>query len=160
MMTEPLPPIVKTIDVPCDQARAFEIFVSGLPGWWPVEQRSMSLMWNGGRPAAELRVEPRKGGRITEISPDGDEYHWATITVYDPYDRLKMDFHMGLSPETASLVEVDFHALDDRRTRVVLTQSRWEAFGDLAADMYGGYGSSWAMIFEEGYGAACAASVQ
>ena len=58
-MAEPLPPIVKTIDVPCDQARAFEIFVDGLPGWWPVEQRSMSLMWNGGRPAAALQVEAR-----------------------------------------------------------------------------------------------------
>ena len=68
-----------------------------------------------------------------------------------------MDFHMGLSADTASLVEVDFHELATDRTRVVLTQSRWEAFGDLAADMYGGYGSSLTMIFEENYAAACAA---
>ena len=156
-MAEALPPIVKTIDVPCDQARAFDIFVGGMPGWWPLDKRSMSLMWNNGKPAANLKVEPRKGGRIVETSPDGDEYHWGTITVYDPHDRLKLDFHMGLTPDTASLVEVDFHALDTGGTRVVLTQSRWEAFGDLAADMYGGYGSSWAMIFEEGYAAACAA---
>lgn len=156
-MTETLPPIVKTIDVPCGQERAFEIFVAGMPGWWPLEQRSMSLMWNGGRPAAGLVVEPRLGGRIVETSPDGDEYHWGTITVYDPHDRLKLDFHMGLPPDRASLVEVDFHPLAPDRTRVVLTQSRWEAFGDLARDMYGGYGSSWALIFETGYGAACAA---
>ncbi len=156
-MTDTLPPIVKTIDVPCSQKRAFGIFVEGMPGWWPLEKRSMSIMWNNGRPATGLSVEPRAGGRIVELSPDGDEYHWGTITTYDPFDRLKMDFHMGLSADTASLVEVDFHELAADRTRVVLTQSRWEAFGDLAADMYGGYGSSWTMIFEENYAAACAA---
>jgi len=156
-MIDTLPPVVKTIEVPCDQARAFEIFVNGMPRWWPLDKRSMSLMRNGGRPAADLLVDPRKGGKIVEISPDGDEYHWGTIRVYDPHDRLSLDFHMGLKPDTASLVEVKFVALDEARTQVVLTQSRWEAFGDLAQDMYNGYGSSWAMIFEEGYAAACAA---
>lgn len=156
-MVETLPPVVKVIEVPCSQAKAFEIFAHGLPGWWPVEQRSMSLMWNDGRPAKSVEVDARVGGKIVEISPDGDEYHWGTFTVFDPHDRIKLDFHMGLSPETASLVEVDFHAVDANRTKVVLTQSRWEAFGALARDMYGGYGSSWAMIFEDGYGAACSA---
>ena len=155
-MVETLPPVVKVIEVPCSQEKAFSIFVDGLPGWWPVDKRSMSLMWNGGRAAKALTIEAKEGGRIVETSPDGDEYHWGTITVYDPHDRLKMDFHMGLSPDTASLVEVDFHEIDANRTKVVLTQSRWEAFGELARDMYNGYGSSWAMIFEEGYGAACA----
>ena len=156
-MVDTLPPVVKTIEVPCDQKRAFDIFVTGMPGWWPLEQRSMSLMRNGGRPAKALTIEARVGGRIVEISPDGEEYHWGTFRTYDPHDRLKLDFHMGLPPETASLVEVDFIALTDKRTKVILTQSRWEAFGDMARDMYNGYGSSWAMIFEEGYGAACAA---
>ena len=155
-MTDSLPPIIRTIEVPCSQARAFDIFVTGMPGWWPLDQRSMSLMWNGGRAAAELNVEPRLGGRIVELSPDGDEYHWGTFTVYDPFDRLKLDFHMGLASDTASLVEVDFVELAADHTRVVLTQSRWEAFGELARDMYNGYGSSWAMIFEQGYSAACA----
>ncbi len=156
-MNEQLPPIVKTIEVPCGQQRAFEIFVTGMPGWWPLEKRSMSLMMNNGRPAAGLAVDTRAGGRIVETSPDGDEYHWGTITVYDPFDRLKLDFHMGLPAETASLVEVDFHPIAADRTRVVLTQSRWEAFGKMAQDMYNGYGSSWSLIFEESYGAACAA---
>jgi len=156
MMVETLPPVVKTIEVPCAQDKAFDIFVHGLPGWWPLDKRSMSLMWNDGRPAQALEVEARQGGQIVEISPDGDRYHWGTFTVFDPHDRLKLDFHMGLPADTASLVEVDFHPISATRTKVVLTQSRWEAFGPLARDMYGGYGSSWAMIFEQGYGAACA----
>ncbi len=55
----------------------------------------------------------------------------------------------------ASLVEVRFSVVADSRTRVVLTQSNWEAFGDAAEAMRGGYGSSWGMIFEEGFKNAC-----
>ncbi len=155
-MVETLPPIVKSIEVPCGAQKAFGIFVEGMPNWWPLDQRSISIMRNGAPPSA-LKIDARQGGRIVEIGPDGEEHHWGTIRTYDPCHRLKLDFHMGLSPETASLVEVVFHEISPNLTKVVLTQSRWEAFGDLARDMYGGYGSSWAMIFEEGYGAACAA---
>jgi hypothetical protein len=41
------------------------------------------------------------------------------------------------------VVSVRFTALGADRTRVVLTHSTWEAYGDLAGDMRGGYGSSW-----------------
>ena len=37
----------------------------------------------------------------------------------------------------------------------MLTQSNWEAFGDLAEMMRGGYGSGWVLIFEQAYNAAC-----
>ena len=102
-----LPPIVKSIDVRCCQKRAFETFIHRMDTWWPLASRSMSLMWNEGRPAKGLTVDARLGGRIVEQSPDGGEYHWATITQYLPYSTLKLDFHMGLAPETASLVEID-----------------------------------------------------
>jgi len=38
---------------------------------------------------------------------------------------------------------------------VELTQSNWEAFGDLAEMMRGGYGSGWVIIFEKAYKSAC-----
>ena len=68
---------------------------------------------------------------------------------------ISMDFHMGLPPENASLVEVRFSKLDDERTRVELTQSNWEAFGDMAEMMRNGYGSGWVIIFEQAYKTAC-----
>ena len=58
---------------------------------------------------------------------------------------------MGLPPENASLVEVRFTELENERTRVELTQSNWEAFGDMAEMMRGGYGSGWVIIFEQAY---------
>ena len=149
-----LEPIVKTIEVPCSQEKAFTVFVHGMGDWWPLDKRSMSLM-NGGKPAKSLRVEPKQGGRIVETAHDDKEHHWGTIKAYDPHDSVSMDFHMGLPPETASLVEVRFTALEAERTRVELTQSNWEAFGDMAEMMYRGYGSSWALLFEEAYKQAC-----
>ena len=66
-----------------------------------------------------------------------------------------MDFHIGLPPANASLVEVRFTVLDADRTRVELTQSNWEAFGDMAEMMRGGYGSGWVIIFVQAYKSAC-----
>ena len=129
------------------------MFVTEMGSWWPLDKRSMSM--HAGKSAKSLRVEPRQGGRIVEIGYDDTEHHWGTITSYDPHDAVTMDFHMGLPPENASLVGVRFTALGNERTRVELTQSNWEAFGDMAEMMRGGYGSGWVIIFEEAYNSAC-----
>ena len=148
-----LDPIIKTIEVPCSQQKAFDVFVREMGNWWPLDKRSMSM--HSGQPAKSLRIDPRQGGKIVEIGHDDTEHHWGTITSYDPYHSVSMDFHMGLPAENASLVKVKFTALDDNRTRVELTQSNWEAFGDLAEMMHRGYGSGWVIIFEEAYKSAC-----
>lgn len=149
-----LAPLVSTIEVPCSQQQAFHVFVNDMPRWWPLDKRSMSKMHNG-NPSKALRVEPKLGGTIVETGHDDTEYHWGTFTAYDPHDFLSMDFHMGMPPENASLVEVRFTALGDEQTRVELTQSNWEAFGDMAEMMRGGYGSGWVIIFEQAFKAAC-----
>ena len=68
---------------------------------------------------------------------------------------MSIDFHMGLPAESASLAEVRFTALGDEKTRVELTHSNWEAFGEMAEMMRGGYGSGWVIIFEQAYKSAC-----
>ncbi len=149
-----LDPIIKTIEVQCSQEKAFGVFVNEMGSWWPLDKRSMSMQ-SGGKPAKSLRIEPRQGGKIVEIGHDDTEHLWGTIKSYDPHDSLSMDFHMGLPAENASLVEVRFTALEGERTRVELTQSNWEAFGDMAEMMRGGYGSGWVIIFEQAYKSAC-----
>ena len=149
-----LDPIIKTIVVPCSQEKAFEVFVNEIGSWWPLDKRSMSKV-HSGKPAKSLRIEPKQGGKIVEIGHDDTEHHWGTINSYDPHDSLSMDFHMGLPPDSASLVEVRFTALENERTRVELTQSNWEAFGDMAPMMRDGYGSGWVIIFEQAYKSAC-----
>ena len=149
-----LDPIIKTIEVPCSQEKAFAVFVNDMGSWWPLDKRSMSKMHTG-QPAKSLHVEAKLGGRIVETAHDDTEHHWGTIKSYDPHDSLSMDFHMGLPPENASLVEVRFAAVSDDITRVELTQSNWEAFGDMAEMMRDGYGSGWVIIFEQAYKTAC-----
>ena len=66
-----LDPIVKTIEVPCGQAKAFDIFVRDMGAWWPLDKRSMSM--HSGATAKALRVEPQVGGRIVELGDDGSD---------------------------------------------------------------------------------------
>ena len=148
-----LEPIVKTIEVPCSQEKAFKVFVNEMGTWWPLDKRSMSM--KSGKPAKSLRIEPRQGGKIVEIGHDDTEHLWGTIKSYDPYGSITLDFHMGLPAENASLVEVRFTALQQERTRVELTQSNWEAFGDMAEMLRGFYGSGWVVIFERAFKSAC-----
>lgn len=150
-----LDPIVKTIEVPCDKEKAFDVFVQEMPSWWPIQKFSMSM--KSGQPPKGLRVEAKLGGRIVETGHDDAEHVWGSLTAYEPHDFVRMDFHMGMPPEMASVVEVRFSALDARRTQVELTQSNWEAFGDMAEMLRGHYGSAWTEIFGTAYMSACGA---
>lgn len=149
-----LAPIVRTIDVPCDQEMAFNVFVNDMGSWWPLDKRSMSLKFSG-QPPKGLEVEAQVGGRIVEVGQDGSEHLYGSFKTFNPFDSVSMDFHMGMPPEQASLVEVEFTAVSENQTRVQLTQSNWEAFGDMAEMLYEGYNSGWVIIFEEAYKAAC-----
>ena len=149
-----LDPVIKTIDVPCAQKKAFEIFCD-MPAWWPLDKRSMSLMQAGG-PAKRLTVEARKGGQIVETAIDDVEHHWGTFTKFTPHNHLQLDFHMGLPAEKSGQVDVTFTPLTATTTRVELVHSNWEGYDDMAEMMRNGYGGSWTMLFEEAYGAACA----
>ncbi|MGQ0604462.1 MAG: hypothetical protein ACT4QE_22505 [Anaerolineales bacterium] len=150
-----LNPIVKTIEVPCSQAEAFEVFLE-MSSWWPLGRFTTSAM--SGEPAKAIRVEAKPGGKIVEIGPDNTEVEWGTIRIYDPYDFVSMDFHIpqpGEQVKTRSLVEVRFTALGIERARVELTQSHWEAFGKNAEMLQGGYGQGWVVIFEQAFKSAC-----
>ena len=155
-----LAPIVKTIEVPCSQAKAFTVFLDEMDSWWPLGKFSISMYQ--GAPAKAIRVDAKPGGKIVEISPDGTEYEWGTIKSYDPPNFVSMDFHIAPpGDDTAnarSLVEVRFTALGTNRTRVTLTQSNWEVFGEKAAMLRDrGYGQAWGLIFEGAFKAACGA---
>ena len=151
-----LEPLVSKIEVPCGQQRAFDIFVRDMGSWWPLHKRSMSLKTTG-HPPKRLDVDPRVGGRIVEIAHDDAPLHWGTFKTLRPHDLVAMDFHMGMPPDKASLVEVRFTPLAANRTEVVLTQSNWEGFGDMAEMLRSGYVSGWVLIFEQGYKNACTA---
>lgn len=145
-------PLVKTIEVPCGQQQAFEVFINEMDSWWPLSKFTVSAM--SGRVAKSVRVEPKVGGQIVEIGHDGGEHLWGTIKSFDPHDSVSMDFHIPQPGEVVrgrSLVEVLFTALGDERTRVELTQSNWEELGEWGAALRGGYDGGWDLILQEGF---------
>ncbi len=149
-------PLVKTIEVPCDQETAFGVFVNEMDSWWPLSRFTVSAM--GGGVAKALRVEPRVGGTIVEIGHDNTEYLWGTFQSFDPHDSISMDFHIpqpGEVVESRTLVEVRFMPVEDDRTRVELTQTNWEALGEWGATLRGGYDGGWDDIFGQAYKTAC-----
>ncbi len=129
-----LEPLVKTIEVPCNQKKAFTVFMD-MGSWWPKDKFATSVM--RGQTVKALRVDAREGGQIVEVASDGHEQLWGTIKTYDPYGYLNMDFHIP------------------HPTRVELKQSNWEALGDVAKMVQGGYRQAWVMIFEGAYKGAC-----
>ena len=148
-----LDPIIKSIEVPCSQEEAFEVFLNKMDSWWPLDRFTTSAM--AGAPAKSIRVEAKQGGNI---GSDGAETLWGTIKSYDPHGFLSMEFHVPQpdeNVESRSLLELQFTALGDDRTRVKLTQSSWEALGEMAEQMHGGYSEAWIMIFEQAYKSAC-----
>ncbi len=153
-----LAPLIKTIEVPCSQEKAFTVFLNEMDSWWPKNKFTISAM--AGNPATEVRVDSKLGGEIIEVSPDGTEHFWGKITSYDPFNSFSMDFHITTPHEPrgdGSLVAVSFTVINENLTQVALTQTNWEAFGDKARaeGIRGGYEFGWTMIFETAYKDAC-----
>ncbi len=148
-----LKPVIKQIEVNCSQEDAFNLFVKETTSWWPLDKNSVSAM--SGEVAQSVMIEPKMGGKITEIGHDGTEYLWGSVTEYDPHALLQLAWHIGLPADNASMVKVSFEAISAERTRVELTHSNWEVFGDKAADMHAGYSKGWVGVFEEAFASIC-----
>ena len=69
-----LEPLVKTIEVPCNQKKAFTVFMD-MGSWWPKDKFATSVM--RGQSVKALRVDAREGGQIVEVASDGREQLWA-----------------------------------------------------------------------------------
>lgn len=151
-----LEPVIKTIDVPCDQQKAFTVFVEAVDTWWPKDKNSVSAMQ--GAVAKRVVLEPKLHGSVVEIAHDDAEHRWGTVTTYDPYSRITLDWHINMPAENASVVDVVFTRIEENLTRVELTHSNWEVFGDEAANMRNGYDSGWVGVFESAYKAAASTS--
>ena len=74
-----LAPIVVDLDVPCTADRAFDYFTRDIGRWWPLATHSL-----GEANAADVRFEPREGGRLVETLHDGSEHVWGEVTAWRP----------------------------------------------------------------------------
>ena len=91
-------------------------------------------------------VEGRVGGRIYEQWRNGESASWGEVTVWDPPRRLALSWMPNPTAAAVTEVDVEFEALSDASTRVRLTHSGWERFGEEGPDKRGQYDSGWPVV--------------
>ena len=123
----------KSVRVQAAPQRAFDVFTGEMARWWPLETHHIAS-----KPAVDVVVEPREGGRWFERAEDGSECDWGRVLVWEPPHRVVLTFEM--SPQWKhdeaypTQVEIRFEA-DGDETRVELEHRRLDLYGDSAAEM-------------------------
>jgi uncharacterized protein YndB with AHSA1/START domain len=130
--------IHKTVLVDFTPEEAFELFTARIASWWPVSKHSF-----GGDAVKDVVCEPKVGGRVYEVTDDGEQ-DWARVLAWEPPHRLLLGWQIGEANGTE--VEVRFSP-EGPGARVAL-----EHRGFSKPDPRGHYDSGWTFVlatFEE-----------
>ena len=146
------PDIRKTVDVPLTPAQAFDLFTAKLDTWWPCATHSVSAA-NDDTPIS-VKIEPRKGGKITEKLRDGTSATWGTVTHWAPGNRIDINWYVGRDADAATQVTVMFTPIDTG-TRVDLTHTGFDAHGVTAMASHDGYNTGWDHVLGQCFLAKC-----
>jgi uncharacterized protein YndB with AHSA1/START domain len=132
MSTVAVEVIRKTVLVDFAPAEAFELFTAKIASWWPVRTHSY-----GGDAVTEVVLEPQVGGRLYEITGEGEQ-DWGHVLEWDPPHRFLLDWQIGDACGTE--VEVRF-APEGPGTRIELEH---RGFG--ASDPRDRYAGGWDVV--------------
>jgi uncharacterized protein YndB with AHSA1/START domain len=125
-------PVRKSIVVDASQDRAFDLFTSGIGGWWPKSHKIGKADLD--RPV----IEPRSGGRWYELDVDGSECEIGKVALWEPPQRLILIWQLTpeftYDPNLVTEVEVRFTP-EAGATRVDLEHRDLERMGDRAEAM-------------------------
>lgn len=134
-------PVVKTVEVPCSAARAFDVFVRNTAKWWPLDRHSVSA--GAGKAARDITIDPHVGGAIRETTHEGNISEWGRVLEFAEGKAFAMTWHPGNPASLATHLRLEFIQLAPDRTRVVLTHSGWEVLAGDADERRNGYNSGW-----------------
>jgi uncharacterized protein YndB with AHSA1/START domain len=144
------PPVRQATLVRSEISHTFDVFVSDIGAWWPVQPFSA-----GGERVVDVTVEPRLDGRVYETWSDGAVVEWGRVLVWEPPRRIAMTW---TSTPVTTEVELTFAALGPALTRVAVEHRGWDALSEaqLSEDcaLPGGYASGayatgWARILTQ-----------
>lgn len=147
-------PIVKTIEVACSPALAFDVFTRRIRTWWPLDSKSASA--SSGKAAQDLTIDPHVGGVVCEVKHDGSKDIWGEVLAYDDPHLFAMTWHPGTNEGHPTEVRVEFEAAGPDRCKVTLTHKGWEIWAEKAAEMRENYNGGWAGLLDQFYSNACA----
>jgi len=147
-MSDPvrIAPVRTSVTVDVSREHAFSVFTQRFGAWWPPSHHISEV------PLAEVRVEPRAGGRWYEVGTDGTECDWGSVLTWDPPARLvlgwQLDATFRFNPDFVTEVEVTFTADGPNRTQVVLEHRNLERYGERGEEIRRTIGGDegWPMI--------------
>jgi len=138
----------RSVEVPLDAARAFELFTTQMTAFWPAEHSI------GAAPIAQVVVEPHTDGRWYERGTDDSECPWGRVAVWGPPSHLTLVWQIGADwrydADLETEVELTFTDTSPISARVDLAHRHLERYGDRAEDMRALFGSpgAWQGILE------------
>ena len=146
--TAPIEPVRKSVRVACDVEKAFRFFVEDFDAWWPAERHSRTAheQYGPGVKLERVVFEPRLGGRVYEVTSEG-EGSWGEVVTFEPPERFVLAWKPNDRDEPPTEVEVRFVA-EDGGTRVELEHRGWERIGARAAEARNGYDGGWQLPLE------------
>ena len=142
-------PVVVDVTIQREPEKAFELFTSRIADWWPLDTHSLGAA-DKKRPATVV-MEPHEGGRIYEVSDDGVERIWGSVTDWRPGDHVAFTWHVGRAPEDATKISVKFRPADSGGTHITLTHDNWHALGDEARSMRDQYSAGWTGLLNDNF---------
>ena len=129
--------INKTILLPCSAERAFTLFTEKAGEWWPQERR------HTGDAGSAIVME--RTGRFFERANDGTEVDLGAVRIFDPPQRLVLDWYPGTGRANPTQVEVTFEAAE-RGTRVTVVHGPGAAGDDDFRRNAAAYDRSWDFV--------------
>jgi uncharacterized protein YndB with AHSA1/START domain len=120
-------PLHMSFEVDCSAEHAFTVWTSGIGTWWPADHTVT------GAAGLHVVMQGGVGGRIYERTPDGREYDWGEVTVWDPPARLVYQWHLRRDRGDATEVEIQFAAAPSGKTRIDIEHRGWERLGHAAS---------------------------
>lgn len=121
---------------------AWTLFTEHLCEWWPLASHSCSL-----DAGAKVVFEPRAGGAVTELAPDGQRHPWGTLTAWRPPHEFAMSWHPAKPAEEATRLRVTFTAIASG-TEVRVRHDGWEARGVQAQAVRDAYEQGWPLVLQ------------
>jgi uncharacterized protein YndB with AHSA1/START domain len=126
--------IYKSVVLRCDPARAFALFTEHAGDWWPADRR------HTGDVESTIRIEA--SGRFFERASDGSEVDLGVVRLFQPPERLVLDWYPGTGHNDPTRVDVRFQA-DEHGTRVSVTHDAGATTPERFAGNAPAYARSW-----------------
>lgn len=129
--------IIKSVVLRCDPGRAFALFTEEAGLWWPAGRRHTK--------DATSMIRMEAAGRFFERASDGTEVDLGVVRLYEPANRLLLDWYPGTGRANPTQVSVTFEAIDEG-TRVTVHHGPGPAGADVFGRNAPAYVLSWDIV--------------